>query len=347
MKYLETKTTGELGVIEVNKVVRLNNSIFQVIQHENDIGVDALIEFIKDQVPTNKIIGVQIKTGDSYFYENGDSKLPIDGHYDYWRNYPLNVYGITCKISRETGQSELFWVDITRYIKEHKNEIETGQMNIIRYPSNDLSKFDIHNFKKIFMPYVFHETPDISYKEAVELFNSKKPEELAIGLRVLFKRYSDRNDVWDAFIDYFKNGNIRTIPSDLVYVLSHIPWHGDLWEKGAITELARQYAREKIKKFSRDDVIKLLCFVEDGEISRGTIGQCVEAILYIIDGINQYLESIITDSTILLELREIAALIYAYYKGQDSINFLKRIDDSEIIGLIISSIQEYGSINLY
>lgn len=67
MKYLESNTTGELGVIEVNKIVRLNNSIFHVIQRENDIGIDALIEFVKDEVPTNKMVAVQIKTGDSYF----------------------------------------------------------------------------------------------------------------------------------------------------------------------------------------------------------------------------------------------------------------------------------------
>lgn len=59
MKFLETNTTGELGVIEVNKIVRLNNSIFHVIQRENDIGIDALIEFITDEKPTNKMVGVQ------------------------------------------------------------------------------------------------------------------------------------------------------------------------------------------------------------------------------------------------------------------------------------------------
>jgi len=196
-----------------------------------------------------------IKTGESYFYENGDSKIPIDGHYDYWRNYPLPVFGITCRVSRETGQTEAYWVDISSFLKRNRDEIETGKLNIIRFPSSDLDRFDIHGFKKIFMPYVFNKVPDISYDEAIKLFNSKNPEEIGVGLRVLFKRYTHKFEVWDAFIEYFTHGNIRTIPGYLVYILSHIPWHGNLWEKGTITEETRQYARKKTEKFSKEEVV--------------------------------------------------------------------------------------------
>ena len=42
-------------------------SIFIKIEHENDLGVDALIEFVENEVPLNKQIAVQIKSGASYY----------------------------------------------------------------------------------------------------------------------------------------------------------------------------------------------------------------------------------------------------------------------------------------
>ncbi|TAH59100.1 MAG: hypothetical protein EWM50_08120 [Gottschalkiaceae bacterium] len=203
------------------------------------------------------------------------------------------------------------------------------------------------SFKKIFIPYVFNEVPDISFDEALKLFNSKTPEEIGVGLRVLFKRYTHKFEVWDAFISYFKNGNIRVIPSYLIYILSHIPWHGDLWDKGKLSEEASQYAKEKIEKFSEEDVIKLLGFIEEGGISRGTIGQCVEAIISIVEKHDSYLKNIILDTRIPIEVRESAVLIYAFYNQKESIDILKKIAGSDYVDEIISYIEEYGSIDLY
>lgn len=347
MKYLGTNTTGELGVIEVNKIVRLNNSIFHVVQHENDIGIDGLIEFVVDEEPTNKMVAVQIKTGKSYFLKNGDCVIPIDGHYDYWRNYPLPVIGIVCRVSRRTGEAEAYWIDISNYLQKHSQEIQSDELKTIKFPSRELYKFDNNSFKKILLPYVLNEVPDISYDEAKGLFLSKHTDEFYIGLQVLFKRYTHIPEVWDKFISIFKEWNVRTIPNYLVYALSHIPWHPDLYEKGTLTEETQQYVKERIREFTQDDIIKLLYFIDENDISRGTVGQCVEAIISVIEKHDEYLKNIILDDKLPMVLRERAGVIYAYYNKRKSLDTLGSVQGSHVIDLVVSHIKEFGCIDLY
>jgi hypothetical protein len=91
-KYKETNVTSKIGVNFVKGIVEEAGSLFHKIEQENDLGIDGIIEFIKDETPTNKSIALQIKSGKSYFnLQNTESLIPVDDHYEYWKNYPLPV----------------------------------------------------------------------------------------------------------------------------------------------------------------------------------------------------------------------------------------------------------------
>ncbi|WP_219621030.1 hypothetical protein, partial [Psychroflexus sp. MES1-P1E] len=204
----------------------------------------------------------------------------------------------------------------------------------------------------LFISEILNEVPDVTFEFAKSLFKSNKTDEFYLGLYSLFKKYADRNEVWDLFIDFFKTKNIGSIPPILVYYLSHCPWHPDLsYSNDSYTNESQQYGTLELAKFEKDDVIKLLGFVDQEDmLGRGTLGQSVESIISVIKNYDGILKEIISDENLDFEIREIGAVIYAYKKGAESIPVLQRItdnDESWYVSELIKHINEYGEFNPY
>lgn len=95
-------------------------------QHESDYGVDAHIELIEDERPTGQLLGVQLKTGESYLSERVQNGFVFrtDGkHIEYWLNHSLPIIITLCDLEN----SKLYWQHISR-----DNALQTGKgYNII------------------------------------------------------------------------------------------------------------------------------------------------------------------------------------------------------------------------
>ena len=95
LKYLKTNSTAKVGVGYIRTIVDHHNCIFQEIDTNNDLGIDAIIEIIKDEKPVSKFVATQIKSGKTYFNKKKNvCKIPIKNHFNYWTSHPLPVYGI-------------------------------------------------------------------------------------------------------------------------------------------------------------------------------------------------------------------------------------------------------------
>lgn len=94
MKWRQTKIVENKGILYVQNQVNEQGSIFRTIHQETDIGIDGLIEFVLNNEVTGILVGVQVKSGDSYLNSNKDGfELYIDEHHiNYWLNYNLPVY---------------------------------------------------------------------------------------------------------------------------------------------------------------------------------------------------------------------------------------------------------------
>jgi len=223
-KYADTIVTSKLGTNHVRSVVETAKCIFHKIEQENDLGIDGLIEFIKDGVPQNKQIAIQIKSGQSYYNsQTNQCLIPVGNHYDYWIKHPFSVYGIVYTPSLNSAN----WVNIKNYLNHH------GQCSTIRFERTRTNIFDQTNFAKIFIPSIFQELPDLSFEEAASFFHSENPAENYLGLVSLFRKWPNNLEVWDWFIDYFKSKSVSDVPPIIIYYFAHIPWHGDIayWVK--------------------------------------------------------------------------------------------------------------------
>lgn len=341
-KYKKTNVTSKVGVNFVRNVVEEAGSLFHKIEQENDLGIDGIIEFIKDEIPTNKSIAIQIKSGKSYFnLQNTESLIPVDEHYEYWKNYPLPVYGVVYSPEFKKG----FWVNIKDYLIAH------GKCSVLRYANNKANELDLDSFKRLFSPLILKEIPGLSFEEAFSLFDSKHYDEIHLGLIVLFRRYVNRKIVWEKFISYFIDHDIQYIPYSLIYYFAHIPWHGDIGYHGEpISEEIKEYVQDCFNEFDKALIIKLLEFIdEENGISRGAIGQSVEAIISSISDVDTRLENIMRSKEVPIHIRHSAALIFAYHKGKAALPVLRMISEEEswFIPEIVKQIEQFGGIDLY
>ncbi len=328
------------------RVVVEANCIFHDIHQENDVGIDAVIEFVKDTKPLAKTIGVQIKSGPTYYDSaNNECKIPVGTHRDYWMNYPLPVYGIVYLPDVDCA----YWINIKNYLKANPG------MTVIRFTPKRLNAFTSGNFTKLILPSYAGELPAFSYQEALDLFQSSDWDEINLGMRILFREHSDKNEVWDKLINFFKTKNVDEIPYSLIYYMAHVPWHGDIvGGRDKITDESREYARSLIESFDKSDTVRLLNLIDENGIERGTMGQSIEALISSLPNTNGYLGEIVHDPSLPMKVRENAALIFAFNNQgnarelQASIKLVEVIsNESDYGAMILSHLKEYGEINLY
>lgn len=103
--YPSSKHTGELGLSRCKHIFRKLGWIPREINQQDDVGLDLIVEVTKkdpngNYIPLGQLIGVQIKAGTSYYYENKyNNKYFIltstDDHkrnWDYWCNHQLPIF---------------------------------------------------------------------------------------------------------------------------------------------------------------------------------------------------------------------------------------------------------------
>lgn len=342
MRNKRTNTTSKKGVNFVKTIVEESECFFHKIEQESDLGIDAIIELIKDEKPLNKSIAIQIKSGPSYYIKKKqDCIIPIDSHREYWENYPLPVYGIVYIPDLKIG----YWIDIKTYL-EHNKERES-----IRFKGNKANLFDFENFNNVFIPKLRNNIPAISFLNALELFDSSDINEFTLGSIVLFRRYVNEQMTWNKFFDFIADPKNEEIPNHLIYYLAHIPGHPDIFYYGEqISVNIRKLALDRIRTLDRNLTIRLLSQIdEEDDIARGTIGQSIEAIISRIENKREILERNIIDSDLSIHIRQLSALLYGYYYKIDSLDFLKKAMDRElwIIPEIIEQLNKHGSISIY
>lgn len=340
--YKRSAVTAKEGINFVRSVIESGGSLFIKIEQESDLGIDALLEFIKDERPLNKQLAIQIKSGASYYTpEAKECAFPIGSHRNYWSQHPLPVFGLVYVPALRNA----YWVNLKRYLKANPTA------TVVRFPATEANQFNTATFTKLFLPAVVGQTPILEIDEAFRLARSKEPSETYLGLLVLFRRYPNNEAVWDELVQTFITRPADEIPPVLLYWLAHIPGHGDIFYFGeTVTPSTRRYARSLFAQFTVQDVIKLLSFIDQEEqIGRGTLGQSIEAVISSLPDASNMLREVIKSTQVEILIRESAALVLAMNEAVGALPELSMLEEegSWHAGEIARHIKEYGGINPY
>jgi hypothetical protein len=108
------------GVNHARQVTNDAGHIFREVLEE-DYGIDAHIEVCQNDGPTGMLIGLQIRSGESYVHSEKTNSftyyLEIDD-LKYWHEYSLPVFLVIYRPSEQKA----YWVDIKEFMKGHKFE---------------------------------------------------------------------------------------------------------------------------------------------------------------------------------------------------------------------------------
>ncbi|MBP2660358.1 MAG: hypothetical protein H6Q69_3390 [Firmicutes bacterium] len=342
--YNKSIGTGKLGVNLLKSFIDENECYFHEILQENDVGIDAFIEFTKNGENDGRCIAVQIKTGNSFFnVDKSICTIPIGDHYNYWKNHSLQVYGIVC----DCENKKAFWISITDFIKENNKSIKNGKIKTISFPVMEISTLDSKTFGTIFKPLIYGMLPRITFQESLALSYSTFLSEKEMAIDLLLKTYVDNKASWDRCLTMLYEEINPELFSKIVYYFSYVSYNPDLWGDLAYSQETKQYVKTLIQRFDKQLMVKMLSLTEDG-IERGSIGQCVESLISIVPYKKDFLiEMIEGDYGDYVKFN--AFLILSYY---DSKFVLKR--EEHFVSLldkraetVIGFIKKFGEYELY
>lgn len=359
-KRKKSKATARTGIKYVRDIVESHNCVFQEIDLENDVGNDAYIEFIQEEDATGCCIAVQIKSGASYVSKNGDSFI-LKGdkeHFVYWDSHILPIGAVIY----DPRNNKAAWCDVTEFLESNPKVIENGPYNISILASQEFNSSTFNEFRNQFLKYREQYKKDSNFGKALEKFARRNDFEGCLdGLRSLFSFHRQRTASWYYLISSFRNFRNHPLLRTLVIALCHIPGHDDIfWHKGNITdEPIRKTALSFMEEqFDRNDVISLLEAVDEYGFERGSIGQCIHAIVDVVKERDGILESIAFDVSIAEETRFSALLLLIYEKQFGSTSacisfiedYLRKFPESvhkPELSELSHMIRQYGGVSFY
>jgi Domain of unknown function (DUF4365) len=319
MKRSPQTTRSKIGLNHVRTIVENAGCVFIKIDQEDDLGIDGIIELLVDGKSVHKSFAVQIKTGASYF--DADRKeciFPVGRHREYWLRHPLPVLGIIFVPILHTA----FWFDLKRALRM-ADSYSTLRLSISRHHI-----FDQKSFLNIFIPLQTRNKVSLTFRELMRYIGSGVTAEREFGFDQSFKCFPKKRKMWSILISHLREDEFCNLAQHLPFYLAHVPWHGDLGADGSgpVEGTLKEELLRKFASFGRSEILKLLQFIDREEgIARGTMGQCVEAVISAIDQFPSKLQAIVEDRKIDLELREFAVLIHAMYMGRKSLPLLDNL----------------------
>ena len=137
------------GVLKVGLIINSLGLIFRETSNA-DVGVDGMAEYVSDEGnATGKIIGLQIKSGESYFNEKDDYfKFYFDKkHREYWETFPIPLI----LLLHNPITNQIYYVDVRHYFRNPKNldkkYIEVDKLNILKSKSDIFYTSGVKNTK--------------------------------------------------------------------------------------------------------------------------------------------------------------------------------------------------------
>ena len=356
-KRKRSQSTSRDGINFVRGLVERQNSTFQEIDLHNDLGNDAYVEFVVEESATGCCVALQIKSGQSYRGRSGRYAFQSDrDHFEYWASHTLPVLAVI--FDPESGTA--VWVDITVHLRMNPSSIVAGPYTI--YADQDFSESTFPEFRRHCLRYRDQYSREPNFGRALESFSVREDVERCFdGLGALFAYHRHQPATWCYLISCISNYKGHPILRPLVARLCLVPGHGDIfWGKqNTINKEVRRGALLIMKeRLDRNDALTLLSVIDDAGIDRGTIGQCVHALVDTMANPTGVMESIAIDASQDERTRH-GAILFAVSAAQSrgaatALAVLDRIrpsisDDelTAVISWLEGDLRQYGYVSFY
>lgn len=113
-KWKTNKKTEKQGVSFIRKLVEDHGSIFREVPGDTDTGIDGFIEFVNNEEVSGHLLGVQVKSGDSFYNAKKNKFIfyPDIDHLNYWESYMIPVILVFYSPIHKCGS----WISIDEHL---------------------------------------------------------------------------------------------------------------------------------------------------------------------------------------------------------------------------------------
>jgi len=290
-----SQATSRDGINYVRSLIERHNSTFQEIDIHNDLGNDAYVEFIAEENATGCCVALQIKSGPSYRTSADRYGFQADrDHFEYWASHTLPVLAVIF----DPEKQKAVWVDITNHLRKIPSLVTKGPYTI--YADQDFSESTFPDFRSHCLSYRDQYSRESNFGRALQSFSEREDIERCFdGLEALFAYHRHKAGTWYYLISCVSNYKGHPVLRHLVARLCHIPGHGDIFwsRRNTVGEDVRRGALLMMReRFDRRDALTLISVIDDAGVDRGTIGQCVHALVDTMANTSDVMESIAIDT---------------------------------------------------
>ena len=262
-----TRVTGREGVNAARSFFEHHACRFVDVPQEQDIGKDAYVDLVDDTGITPLCVALQIKAGASYRTADAYA-VPVDHHADLWRRSTVPVFGIV----HDPADGLLRWVDLTGYLRAHPEQVGGSVPVVGRQTLDEMTLRGA--FTNAVRAYAARGTTDL-------VLNLLSPEPFQTG--AIYDAWAlSRSD--PKYLLLFRRFLLDLQPEATrrsIWLLSHVGSHpGIFWTKDNwIKPEAEEFLLPSFR-WSPEELAHMLRAVDTEDYGRGTLGECLDVLLY-------------------------------------------------------------------
>lgn len=339
----QTRSAERTAVAAVQQLLDGAGLIFQPIDGANDIGKDAYVDLTSDGEVTGEVIALQIKGGTSYQRANGYAIPCSASDAELWRSSSVPIFGVV----HDPDTGKLHTANLTAWARSSgASAIASAAPVDDAFSLNERTLPDFVTTARDYVqigrgPVLFDLVQDDVKRQRAAVFDA-----FAIG----------RHD-WRA-LRLLRATMFRLDPDDAlpiaVGVLTHVVGHGDIfWHSGnwlAPDVCARV---EPTLRWDRREATALIAAAGSENWGRGSLGQCVAALLYADPDWRQVLRETVRRAPE-LEVAWIALLLLVDDAGRGGAEVFSSLlaerpalADHELAPLVTEQLDEFGSVSFW
>jgi hypothetical protein len=278
----ENRKTAREGVNFVQTFFERQGCVFMEVAQPNDFGKDAYVDIGEMGKLTPVCIAVQIKSGESYRTADGDYFVPTEQHAANWRRSTIPVFGLVYDPADKLAR----WADLTAYLRAHPDQ-EIRRISIARHAV------------------LTDESLRGDFIQATRTYVDGGSG--AIALNLLSGGPVQLDAVFDAWALGRQNAKflilLRRLILELepdavcraIYLLSHAGSHPDIFWDVKTNWIPSEVRNQALPSFrwSPAELTHMLRAVPSDAYGRGTLGQCLDVLMYEDPGVIAALRSAI------------------------------------------------------
>jgi len=263
-----TRIVSRDGVNRARLFFEHHGCTFQEIGQQHDFGKDAYVDLADAKGITPLCVALQIKAGVSYRTSKADYVVPVRDHAEVWRRSTVPVFGIV----HDPEDAQLRWVDMTGYLRAHPEQ-SGGSIPVPRRQT--LDEMSLRGaFTAALRVYLARGANDL-------VFNLLSSEPFQLG--AVYDAWAlSRSD--PKYLLILRRFIMDLLPEPLrraIWLLSHVGSHpGIFWTKD--NWIKPEAERQLLPSFrwSPEEIAHMLRAVDHTDYGRGTLGECLDVLLY-------------------------------------------------------------------